>query len=95
LTELLPSLTELSSRVLYHCVQFAREFPILTGRSQFSWAHYRALLQVENKAQRQQIGAQAARNGWTSVELEDRLKKHLEPRNRRNDTKKNLFLAPH
>jgi hypothetical protein len=48
--------------------------PILTGRSQFSWAHYRALLQVEDKAQRQQIEAQAARNGWTSVELEDRLK---------------------
>ncbi len=75
--QVVPKLAEdlgISDRVLYHCVQFARTFPILTARSEFTWAHYRALLQIEDKTQRKKIEAEAAKNGWTSRQLEERIR---------------------
>ncbi|NQU09875.1 thermonuclease family protein [bacterium] len=56
---------------LYQCVQFARAFPILNARSELTWAHCRVLTQVENQAERKAIEAKAAKNKWTSRELED------------------------
>lgn len=60
--------------VLYRCLRFARAFPIVAARQQLSWAHYRALLQIGDKSQRKKIEAEAAKNGWTSRELEERIR---------------------
>ena len=45
--------------VLYRCLRFARAFPILAARQELTWAHYRALSQVEDKTQRKAIAAEA------------------------------------
>jgi endonuclease YncB( thermonuclease family) len=63
-----------SDTVLYRCLRFARAFPILAARPELSWAHYRALLQIPDQARRREIAAKAARHGWTSRELETRLR---------------------
>lgn len=63
-----------SERLLYQCLQFVRAFPILHARAELGWAHYRLLVRVEDKTQRGQMEAEAARNRWTSRELEDRIR---------------------
>ena len=63
-----------SDRLLYQCLQFVRAFPILHARAELGWAHYRVLVRVEDKTQRGQMEAEAAKNGWTSRQLEDRIR---------------------
>ena len=64
----------ISDRVLYRCAAFARCFPILTGRSEFTWAHYRVLCEVPDPAQRRELARRAAREGWTADNLEQRVR---------------------
>lgn len=63
----------ISKRVLYQCAQFARMFPIVNGRSQLMWAHYRSLLRISDDVQRQAITLQADKEGWTSEDLDERV----------------------
>ena len=65
---------DVSDRLLYQCLQFVRAFPILHARAELGWAHYRVLGRVEDKTQRGQMEAEAAKNGWTSRQLEDRIR---------------------
>lgn len=62
-----------NERTLYECLKFARVFPILSGRSELTWAHYRKLIQVAAPAQRKALMAEAIKGGWTSDALADRV----------------------
>lgn len=64
----------ISDTVIYRCLRFFRAFPILAARPELSWAHYRALICVEDPAQRKAIAAEAVRSGWTSRQLEERIR---------------------
>ncbi len=65
---------EVSARVLYQCLQFARAYPILHDRAEFTWAHYRVLIQIPDEAQRKAVTAEALKRGWTSPQLETRVR---------------------
>jgi endonuclease YncB( thermonuclease family)/predicted DCC family thiol-disulfide oxidoreductase YuxK len=61
-------------RLFYRCLQFYRAYPILSHRTKLAWAHYRLLMEVPDKRQRLELERQAARSGWTSPELEARVR---------------------
>jgi endonuclease YncB( thermonuclease family) len=65
---------KVSKRILYQCAQFARMFPIVNGRSQLGWAHYRVLCQVEDAAQRKALTLQATKEALTAAQLEERIR---------------------
>jgi len=51
--------------------QFYWTFPNVNAlRSQFSWTHYRKLIQIDNKDKREFYIAEAAKNNWTARQLE-------------------------
>ena len=51
--------------------QFYRTFPIANAlRSQFSWTHYRKLIQIDNIDKRDFYIAEAEKNNWTAREME-------------------------
>ena len=60
--------------VLQRCDQFYRAFPICADRHKLAWAHYRLLLPIADDRQRLALADEANRNGWTSPELEARLR---------------------
>jgi endonuclease YncB( thermonuclease family) len=64
---------EISERVLYQALQFARAFPILNGRSPLAWTHYRALARVQDPEERARFLAEAKRNEWGGDELARRI----------------------
>lgn len=66
---------KISTRVLYSCAQFARVFPNLNGRSILSWAHYRILCQVETESDRKSLIAETLKHGWTSDQLDERIRR--------------------
>jgi predicted nuclease of restriction endonuclease-like (RecB) superfamily len=67
-----------SRRQLYWYVQFYRAFPIVsTLRSQFSWTHYRKLIQLDNEDKRAFYVAEAAKNNWTARQLERQVNSQL------------------
>jgi hypothetical protein len=65
---------EVNERLLYRCLRFVREYPILTGRSELSWAHYRLLIEVADRTQRKALETAARKNHWKSEELERRVR---------------------
>lgn len=66
--------TGIDKRTLQQTVQFYRLFPIARHGAQLSWAHYRVLIQVEDKTQREALLLQATKHGWTSPELIERVR---------------------
>ena len=60
-------------RTLYDCLKFARLFPIVSGRSQLTWAYYRKLIQVADPAQRRALMAATLKQDWTSDDLAARV----------------------
>lgn len=66
--------TEVSTRVLYQCVQFYRCFPIVQTSAQLGWSHYQLLCQVIEPAERKTLAAQAAKQHWTVGELQTRVR---------------------
>jgi micrococcal nuclease len=75
--QVVPRLAEalgLSDRLLYRCLRFVREYPILTGRSELGWAHYRVLIEVPDKAKRKELEAAARKHRWKAEELERRVR---------------------
>ncbi len=51
--------------------QFYRTFPNATAlRPQFSWTHYRRLIQLDNNDKREFYIAEAAKNNWSARQLE-------------------------
>ncbi|MBM3852916.1 MAG: DUF1016 domain-containing protein, partial [Verrucomicrobia bacterium] len=61
-------------RLLYRCLRFYRAFPIVADRPQLAWAHYRVLIDVADKAQRDALVREALEKNWTSPELEQRVR---------------------
>jgi hypothetical protein len=75
---------DVSARVLWHCVQFARSFKILTARSEssampLSWTHYRELLSVPDEKQRLAFAKRARESEWTYRELVNKIKLEVKP----------------
>ncbi|HUR58504.1 MAG TPA: DUF1016 N-terminal domain-containing protein [Opitutaceae bacterium] len=60
---------------LYDCLKFFRYFPIVRGRGQLVWTHYRLLCQIEDRAVRQSLEREAERRGWTAEELEPKVRR--------------------
>ena len=61
-------------RLLYRCLRFYRAFPILANRPELAWAHYRVLIDVADKPQREALAREAGKKHWTSTELESRVR---------------------
>jgi endonuclease YncB( thermonuclease family) len=66
--------THIDKRTLQQCAQFYRYFPKVSRGSLFSWAHYRALCQVDDTEQRNALYQQALREEWTSPQLLERVR---------------------
>jgi predicted nuclease of restriction endonuclease-like (RecB) superfamily len=67
-----------SGRQLHWYVQFFRTFPNVTAlRSQFSWTHYRKLIQLDNEDKREFYVAEAAKNNWSARQLERQVNSQL------------------
>jgi endonuclease YncB( thermonuclease family) len=66
--------TGVDIRTLQQSVQFYRYFPIARHGAQLSWAHYRALVQVDDAEKREQLLRTALREGWTSPQLVERVR---------------------
>ncbi len=62
---------------LHDCVNFAKSypvFPIVRGRVQFKWTHFRALVRLPDEKARKRFDVEAQRNAWTADELIARIK---------------------
>ncbi len=70
----LASTLGVGDRLLYRCLRFAREYPILSGRTELGWSHYRVLLDVGDKAERRALEVQARKGRWKAEELERRVR---------------------
>lgn len=64
----------LSDRLLYQCLQFARTPDILHARAEFTWAHYRALMQVADNSARKALVIEALKNHLNSHQIETRVR---------------------
>ncbi len=61
---------------LHRCVQFVKVYPrppIVGGRRQFSWSHFRKLIAVSDDKKRAQLEKAAFRHAWTADELAARI----------------------
>ncbi len=75
--QVIPKLAETLNtdrRLLYRCLKFYREYPIVATWPQLAWGHYRLLIEVPDAKRRKTLELQAAKNGWTCGELEVRVR---------------------
>jgi endonuclease YncB( thermonuclease family) len=75
--KVIPQLAEalgVGDLLLYRCLRFVREFPILSHGIELSWTHYRLLLEVPDKTQRRALEAATRKNHWKVPELERRVR---------------------
>ncbi len=77
--ELVPEFgTSFSVRQLQLSRQFYRIFPIANAlRSQLNWTQYRVLIRIEDESKREYYIAEAAKNNWTSRQLERQINSQL------------------
>ena len=67
-----------SIRQLERYRQFYRSFPITSAlRTQFSWTHYKTLISIANQDKKEFYIAEAAKNTWTSRQLERQVNSQL------------------
>lgn len=66
--------TGVDIRTLQQSVQFYRYFPIARHGAQLNWAHYRALVQVDDATLREQLLQDTLRHGWPSTHLIERVR---------------------
>ena len=64
----------ISTRRLYQMLQLYRTFGIVNGRSQLGWSHYRVLMGLKGRRERDFYLKEAAKAGWTSDELAAQVK---------------------
>ena len=69
---------DLSSTLLYQCLQFYRSFKNLHARvnSSLTWAHYRAAMRIPEEKRRLAVIEQASEDEWTSRELEIKVRNY-------------------
>jgi predicted nuclease of restriction endonuclease-like (RecB) superfamily len=83
-----------SKRQLERYRQFYRFFPIASAlRTQFIWTHYKTLLSIENQLKREFYEAEAAKNIWSSRELERQINSHLYERLLLSNEPESLLLV--
>jgi endonuclease YncB( thermonuclease family) len=58
-----------SDRELYYMRQFYLAYPISLPGAKLSWSHYKALLDVQNTEERDEVQAEAVQNNWTRDQL--------------------------
>lgn len=67
-----------SRRTMYEIVRFYRSYPIVhTLYAQLSWNHYKELMRLENKEEREFYQQQIIQNGWSVRILRQEIKKKL------------------
>lgn len=79
---------------LWKILRFARAFPVLDARPELTWAHYRVLTSVPNQNKRLALAEQAAKNKWTSRELEIKVRNHKWAEYRALSDGKRLSVLP-
>ncbi len=57
-------------KVFYRCMRFSEKFPNFSARRNLTWAHYRALIAVPDGKKRLALAGQAAKEEWSSRDLE-------------------------
>ena len=63
--------------VLHRCVRFFQAYPrlpIVAGRQQFSWTHYRELMRIPDEGKRLRLEKMASDKKWSSDELALRIR---------------------
>ena len=68
---------EMSFRELYYTLEFARAYPNLLPGAKLSWSHYKALLDLKNMNERNEVAAQAEKEDWGR----DRIREEVTKRN--------------
>ncbi|MDP2938671.1 MAG: DUF1016 N-terminal domain-containing protein [Candidatus Omnitrophota bacterium] len=58
---------------LHRAVKFYLAYPIVGGRPQLSWTHYRKLITVKDKDERKKLEAQIIQKGWNADTLQEYL----------------------
>lgn len=66
----------MSRTELYYMLEFARTYPIVRPAGQLSWAHYQALLSLNEPKERKEVAEEAVRQSWTR----DRLRAEVQRR---------------
>lgn len=62
-------------RTLQRTVQFYRQFPIASARTQLPWTHFRELLSLPDPVHRKELMGKARREGLTSREFKELVQK--------------------
>ena len=69
---------DIQKSILYESMQFYKTYSIFHAvRGELSWTHYRELIRVIDKEQRQFYENQIIQNGWSTRELEKQIKANL------------------
>ncbi len=66
----------LGKRTLQRTVQFYRQFPIASARTQLPWTHFRELLSLPDPVHRKELMGKARREGLTSREFKELVQKN-------------------
>jgi endonuclease YncB( thermonuclease family) len=59
--------------LIYRCLQFAENFPILARGQELKWSHYRVLNTLPDPKRRLALAHEAGKKGWNAEELRDRI----------------------
>lgn len=59
---------------LSRCLQFNRAYPILAARQELAWGHYRALMTVRDRKERDKLEAKIVRENWDTRQFEEYLR---------------------
>jgi micrococcal nuclease len=79
-----------SSRSLHEFVLFYRYYPIVRAPAQLSWNHYRILCQVADRTRRDALLAETLKRGWSSPDLERRVRALALPKPDASEAAKNV-----
>ncbi len=93
--ELMPEFgSGFSYRQLAYYRQFYRTFPIVNAvRSQLNWTQYRLLIQLDNEDKRDYYLNEAAKNNWSSRQLERQINSSLYERLLLSNDKKSVLAV--
>lgn len=65
---------EMDRSELYRMLQFFRSYPHVVPGRQLSWAHYKALVTIDDEEERQALAEQAEKEHWDRDRLRDEIK---------------------
>jgi len=64
-----------SERELYYMLEFARSYPILPTSAELTWSDYRALLDLNDPKQREELAARAKKEKWDVDRIRQEIKR--------------------